>query len=65
MGRTDFHELKSYCPEAAKFGLLPFRFARFDGERVLLTNDVGDHALIGPTDFTALLAAIIHDGYRI
>jgi uncharacterized protein len=55
MGRTDFNTLGAYYPEAGQFGLLPFHFARFPGDRVLLTNDIGDHALIGARDFNSLL----------
>jgi His-Xaa-Ser system radical SAM maturase HxsB len=35
---------------------MPFRFARFDANRYLLTNDVGDHELLAVEDFQRLVS---------
>jgi His-Xaa-Ser system radical SAM maturase HxsB len=56
MARTDFHSIELYQPKASSYGLMPFRFARFDEARYLLSNDVGDHALLATADLEALVA---------
>src|SRR5690348_840162 len=55
MGRTDFQKISSYQSPSTTYGLLPFRFERFDEGRYLLTNDVGDHALVGNHEFQSLV----------
>jgi His-Xaa-Ser system radical SAM maturase HxsB len=56
MARTDFHDLASYQPKVTEYGLLPFKFARFDEGRYILSNDVGDHAILGAADLQALVS---------
>jgi len=56
MARTDFHNLASYQPKVTEYGLLPFRFARFDEGRYLLSNDVGDHTLLTDAELQALVS---------
>lgn len=56
MARTDFLDQSSYQPASPTFGLLPFRFARFDADRYLLTNDVGDHTFLAPDDLQRLVS---------
>lgn len=41
--------------EPASWEFLPFRFERIDG-RVLLTNMVGEHVVLGPSEFDDLVA---------
>src|SRR5262249_2651119 len=52
---TDFHERSKYQPTSTTYGLLPFRFERFDEDRYVLTNDVGDHALLRNDEFRCLV----------
>jgi uncharacterized protein len=56
MARTDFSDPSTYQPAAPVLGLMPFRFARFDADRYLLTNDVGDHELLAIEDFQRLVS---------
>ena len=56
MARTDFLDLSAYQRPAPALGLMPFRFARFDADRYLLTNDVGDHELLATEDFQRLVS---------
>ena len=51
--RTDFNTRSAYLPQIPGYGLLPFRFARMNHNRVLVTNDVGDHALLSERDFNS------------
>lgn len=56
MARTDFHGLTQYQPTVSEYGLLPFKLARFDEGRYLITNDVGDHALLANGELDALVS---------
>ncbi len=56
MARTDFHDIELYQPSVKSYGLMPFRFARFDEQRYLLSNDVGDHAILPAADLEALVS---------
>jgi len=62
MARTDFKQLDQFQPAVAAYGLLPFRFARFDEGRYLLTNDVGDHLMLANTDLEALVEKRLDPG---
>jgi uncharacterized protein len=56
MARTDFQGLAFYRPTLTEYGLLPFRLARFDKGRYVLTNDVGDHAILSAANLETLVA---------
>ena len=64
MARTDFHGLALYQPPTTEYGLLPFRLARFDEGRYLLTNDVGDHAILPAVDLEALVSKRLDPGSK-
>src|SRR5882724_325127 len=55
MSRTDFFDLPRYQPPAREFGLLPFRFERFRETEYLLTNDVGELAIVDAGVFSSLV----------
>jgi uncharacterized protein len=56
MAQTNFHGREHYLSDSPRYGLLPFRFARFDSDRYLLTNDVGDHAFLSSCDFRSFVS---------
>src|SRR5690242_16214631 len=56
MARTDFHQPSAYQTVTPTVGLMPFRFARLDASRYILTNDLGDHALLSTEDFQRLVS---------
>jgi His-Xaa-Ser system radical SAM maturase HxsB len=56
MARTDFLDISAFLAQEPKIGLLPFRFARFDHDRYLLTNDIGDYMFLSPTELEALIS---------
>lgn len=56
MARTNFQGRDNYLPASPQWGLMPFRFARFGSNRYLLTNDVGDHALLSSRDFDSFVS---------
>lgn len=49
MNPNSFNSRESYRP-APNYRLLPFRFGSFDAETVILTNDVGEYALLSRAD---------------
>jgi His-Xaa-Ser system radical SAM maturase HxsB len=55
MSRTDFFDLPRYQPPAGEFGLLPFRFERFREREYLLTNDLGELAVVSADVFASLI----------
>jgi His-Xaa-Ser system radical SAM maturase HxsB len=56
MARMDFSGPTTYQAADPAYGLMPFRFAKFDAEKYLLTNDVGEYAFLPSTTFRALVA---------
>ena len=55
MSRTDFFDLARYQPPAREYGLLPFRFERFGDGEYLLTNDLGELAVVTANVFRSLV----------
>jgi uncharacterized protein len=51
-----FEEAAAYEPRTATWELLPFRFERFSGNRVLLTNMVGEHMFVSADDLEDVVA---------
>lgn len=47
-----FHDRAYYAPRLA-YRLLPFRFGRFDAQRYVVTNDVGEYVLLTHSEMTA------------
>lgn len=56
MARTEFSDLSTFQPSADTYGLLPFRFGRLDERRCVITNDVGDYAILGDEELQKLVA---------
>jgi len=54
------HRVSSPTPPAS-VELLPFRFHRFEGSRVLLTNMVGEHVFLNDDEFDNLMAGDLDD----
>jgi His-Xaa-Ser system radical SAM maturase HxsB len=50
-----FQPAEAYAPAEPTWELLPFQFERFEDDRVLLTNMVGEHTFVSAADFEALL----------
>jgi len=50
-----FEQATAYLPEAPRWELLPLRFERFGGERVLLTNMVGEHLFVTSSELDAIV----------
>jgi His-Xaa-Ser system radical SAM maturase HxsB len=59
MSKTDFLDLRHYQPPTSAFGLLPFRFERFGEKEYLLTNDLGELAIVDGRVFMSLLGKTI------
>lgn len=51
-----FRDNSDFRPTIENWELLPFRFHRFSGERVLLTNMVGEHLFLARDEFASLMA---------
>jgi uncharacterized protein len=47
---SKFQAAEAFSPKAASWQLLPFRFHRV-GQKVLLTNMVGEHLFVSPSEF--------------
>lgn len=60
IARTDFLSPSTYRPQTLTTGLMPFRFVRFDADRYLLTNDLGDHTLVASDDLPRLVGKTIN-----
>ncbi|HXJ93206.1 MAG TPA: His-Xaa-Ser system radical SAM maturase HxsB [Terriglobia bacterium] len=54
MGQTQFQDRERYQP-AQSYRLLPFQFMQFGTDARLLVNEVGEHAVIRETDFSAFV----------
>lgn len=55
-GRTDFDARERYLAPIKEYSLLPFKFARLNAEKVLLTNDFGEFEIISSDVFDAFTA---------
>lgn len=54
MGRPAFQDRNHFRPRS-DYRILPFRFGRLDGERYVLTNEVGEYALLGRDDLQSFV----------
>jgi hypothetical protein len=50
-----FFNLQRYQPAAGEFSLLPFQFERFRETEYLLTNDLGEMAIVDAGVFASLI----------
>lgn len=55
MANTTFQPIEFYRSDTPGYSLLPMRFDRFDDQRYLLTNEVGEFALLANPSFRAFV----------
>jgi His-Xaa-Ser system radical SAM maturase HxsB len=53
---SKFQTAADYEPAEVAWELLPFRFERFDADRVLVTNMVGEHLFVSAAELEAIVA---------
>ena len=55
MANTQFFPLSTFLP-ITEYALLPFRFDRWDDDRVFITNDAGEGLVISASDFDKFIS---------